>query len=138
MGVLVAPTAFHGVTSLPLTFMTSEAIAEILADFEKRLNDIPSLVLKCEDAVVICQCSSTSSTRFDKLDELAGARLSHTPRRREADAIAATTDEITQEEYANDARPALTTTAVLNPKTRTERFRTYSYLRIISPTSRRP
>ncbi|KAK3252294.1 hypothetical protein CYMTET_21989 [Cymbomonas tetramitiformis] len=110
------------ISNFPLTFMTSEAIAEHLADSDKRLDDIPALVQKCEDAVAICQRSSPSSTQFDNFDELTGAQLSYNV---SANAIAATSDEISQTDYSNGIRPPPTTTAVLAAKTRTELFRSY-------------
>ncbi|KAK3271839.1 hypothetical protein CYMTET_19834 [Cymbomonas tetramitiformis] len=119
--------------SLPDAFITSEAMTEILTEFDDKLNIIPDLAKKCEDAVAICQRVSPTTPNSDIFDELAGAKLSHQV---EAHAIAATADEITQTDYANDARPSVTITTVLNPRTRTELFRTYLSTNYINNTTK--
>ncbi|KAK3247562.1 hypothetical protein CYMTET_42941 [Cymbomonas tetramitiformis] len=110
----------EAINNFPLTFMTSEAIAAHLADFDDRLNTMSAVAKKCEDSLAIIQRSPNSSPHFDNFDELAGAQLSYNV---SANAIAATTDEISQADYANGMCPPKTITAVLVAKTRTELFR---------------
>ncbi len=107
----------EAINNLPLTFMTSEAFATNLADFEERLGAISAIAKKCEESIANIQRSSTSSPHYDNFDELTGAQLSYNV---SANAIAATTDEISQTDYANGIRPPKTVTAVLVAKTRTE------------------
>ncbi|KAK3252843.1 hypothetical protein CYMTET_37887 [Cymbomonas tetramitiformis] len=119
----------ESINNLPLTFVTSEAFATNLADFEERLSVISAIAKRCEESLAIVQRSSTSSPHYDNFDELAGAQLSYNV---SANAIAATTDEISQTDYANSIRPPKTVTAVLVAKTRTELFRYFLSTNYIS------
>ncbi|KAK3233974.1 hypothetical protein CYMTET_55754 [Cymbomonas tetramitiformis] len=110
----------EAINDFPLTYMTSEAFATNLADLEDRLSVISAITKKCEESLATVQRSSTSSPHYDNFDELSGAQLSYNV---SANAIAATTDEISQADYANGTRPPKTVTAVLATKTRTELFR---------------
>ncbi|KAK3245918.1 hypothetical protein CYMTET_44534 [Cymbomonas tetramitiformis] len=104
--------------------LRSTATNEELITFVNALNN--NFQALNEHAVDICRRSTPSSIHYDNFDELSGAQLSFNVA---ATAIAATTDEISQADYSNGARPPPTITAILTTKARTELFRTY-----LSPT----
>ncbi|KAK3250902.1 hypothetical protein CYMTET_39736 [Cymbomonas tetramitiformis] len=105
--------------ALPLQYTTSEAFADHLTDLDEKLQILPSLVQKCNDAIARVQRASLSPTNTDIYDELAGAQLSHEV---DSNSNVEMTDEITTSEYMSGRRPTPTTIAVLNPNTRSTQF----------------
>ncbi|KAK3241137.1 hypothetical protein CYMTET_49070 [Cymbomonas tetramitiformis] len=102
-----------------ITFVNTDHLAietlktnhETLAD---RLRNTFAVVTENTEAI------NNLPLTFMTFDELAGAQLSYNV---SANAIAATTDEISQADYANGVRPPKTVTAILVAKTHTELFR---------------